>query len=79
MKERRTTIQEIESLTGIVFEDLSNREIRGALMALDALKSIDPSTMSLEEYFACSEAVVAENLILDGYYEDGKGDLGDVR
>ena len=79
MKDGRTTIQEIESLTGMVFESLTNREIRGALMALDALNNIDPSTMSLEEYFACSEAVVAENLILDGDYKDGKGDPGDVR
>ena len=57
-------VEEVESITGIVFEDLTVREIKGALRVI--------STVNAGGDF---ESAMGEYLIMDGDYEDGKGPL----
>ena len=57
-------VEEVESITGIVLEDLTVREIKGALRVI--------STVNAGGDF---ESAMGEHLILDGDYEDGRGPL----
>jgi hypothetical protein len=57
-------VEEVESITGIVFEDLTVREIKGALRVISMVNAGgDP------------DSAMGEHLIMDGDYEDGKGPL----
>ena len=76
---KKSMVEEVESLTGRDFEHLTSREIRGAILALEALSAIDPESMTLDEYMVISESVVAEHLIMHGDYKDGKSELPETK
>jgi hypothetical protein len=54
-------VEEVESVTGIVFDDLTVREIKGALRVV-----------SMVNAGGDLDAAFVEHLILDGDYEDGE-------
>ena len=75
---KRSMVEEVESLTGMVFEGLTAREIKGAILALEGLAAMTQGQLDADEDGKISEAIVAEHLILRGDYKDGKGELPEV-
>ena len=62
-------VEEVECITGIVFDDLSNREIRGALLAISAIEAL-PAHLSEDERSERRELIMEEFVILDEDYKE---------